>query len=214
MVPAGRWTRRLAVAGWLALSCAAAVQADWLITKGRTRIETQGTWEIREARVVFTDTSGRLVALPTVLIDLEASRLATEAARVTPTPTAVAATPTPLAVMTDAAAARVAEAGDAASQGHRDGGDEVPDVTFYSASWCGWCRKTRALLTELGVAYSERDIDKDPNARSEMLRLTGGALGVPVLDIGGTVVRGYSPDRIKALLVPQAAQTSPDGPGQ
>ena len=32
-------------------------------------------------------------------------------------------------------------------------------VMLYALSTCGWCRRTRALLDELGVAYDLTDVD-------------------------------------------------------
>jgi len=199
------WIRRAAAVGVAVLACAGVARADWLVMKGRTRIETRGAWEVNGNQVVFTNRDGRLVTLPVILIDLEASRMATAEARVTPAPTPISATPTPLAVVTDEDVAHVGP-GAAAEENDGTAASGQPSVTLYSTSWCGWCRKTRALLAELGVQYVELDVDRDPRARSELLRLTGGSFGVPVLDIGGTVVRGYSPDRIKALLAPPPSE--------
>jgi glutaredoxin len=179
------------------VGCVATAGADWLVTRGRTRIETRGAWQVKGGRVIFTDLGGRLVTLPVALLDIEASRRATAEASVAPDPTVVPATPTPLAVLTDSDVAHVGQGGALTAAAPESG---QPAVTLYSARWCGWCRKTKVLLAELGVQYVERDIDREPAARSELLRLTHGSLGVPVLDIGGALVRGYSPDRIKSLL--------------
>lgn len=32
-------------------------------------------------------------------------------------------------------------------------------VILYALSTCGWCKKTKALLNELGVAYDYTDVD-------------------------------------------------------
>ncbi|OGO07604.1 MAG: NrdH-redoxin [Chloroflexi bacterium RBG_13_57_8] len=32
-------------------------------------------------------------------------------------------------------------------------------VMLYALSTCGWCKKTKALLNELGVAYDYTDVD-------------------------------------------------------
>ncbi len=77
---------------------------------------------------------------------------------------------------------------------------EEPAVTLYATSWCGWCRKTRSLLTELDVVYREVDVENDPEGRKEFHSKTGGRSGVPVLDVAGTLVRGYNEKRIRRLL--------------
>jgi glutaredoxin len=77
-------------------------------------------------------------------------------------------------------------------------------VVLYATQWCGACRSARQWLDEQGIAYVEKDIEKDPSAADELLRKakTAGisASGVPVLDINGTLVQGFDPGRIKSLL--------------
>ena len=38
-------------------------------------------------------------------------------------------------------------------------GRKSKDIMLYALSTCGWCKKTRALLEELGVAYDYEYID-------------------------------------------------------
>ena len=73
------------------------------------------------------------------------------------------------------------------------------DVVVYSATWCGWCRKTLAWLDERGIDYENRDIDANPGYRRELVRKVGGA-SIPVVEIDGELVRGYDPERMGALL--------------
>lgn len=39
-------------------------------------------------------------------------------------------------------------------------GRESSKILLYTLSTCIWCRKTKALLSELGVAYDYIDVDK------------------------------------------------------
>ncbi len=73
-------------------------------------------------------------------------------------------------------------------------------VTLYATNWCGWCRKTRTLLNELEVEFREVDVEKDAKGRQEFESKTGGRSGVPVLDIAGTIVRGFNEKRIRQLV--------------
>lgn len=73
-----------------------------------------------------------------------------------------------------------------------------PPIELFSTSWCGYCRKARALLTELGVPFFESDVEKDREARARRDRLTESP-GVPVLALGREVVKGYNEERIRAL---------------
>jgi len=72
-------------------------------------------------------------------------------------------------------------------------------VVVYTTSWCGWCRKTMAWLNEQGVAYENRDIERNPAWRDELIEKTGGT-SIPVVEIDGELIRGFSPDRMAELL--------------
>ncbi|MEI7833066.1 MAG: glutaredoxin family protein [bacterium] len=46
-------------------------------------------------------------------------------------------------------------------------GKEIVPLKLYTLSTCGWCRKTKALLGELGVAYEYIDVDTLPAPEKE-----------------------------------------------
>ncbi len=78
------------------------------------------------------------------------------------------------------------------------------DVTLYALSTCVWCKKTRALLEELGVAYDYEYVDLAAPARqdeveAEIVALAGRA-GYPTLVAKDGYVIGYRPDEIRKLL--------------
>jgi glutaredoxin 3 len=83
-------------------------------------------------------------------------------------------------------------------------GPPTARVILYTAPWCGFCKKAAEHLREKGIAFQERDIEKDRLAASELsrkLREAGSqGAGVPVLDIDGTLVIGFSRERIDRLL--------------
>jgi len=72
------------------------------------------------------------------------------------------------------------------------------DVIMYGTSWCGFCAKTRLLLDEHDITYFEYDIEASQEGYKQFVDL--GGRGVPVLQIGGEVVKGYNPSRIVALI--------------
>ncbi|HEY6640759.1 glutaredoxin family protein [Povalibacter sp.] len=72
------------------------------------------------------------------------------------------------------------------------------DVVLYATTWCGYCRKTRELLTRQGVPYREFDIEASDEGRARYEALGGN--GVPVLDVRGTVIHGYDERRILSAL--------------
>ncbi len=69
-------------------------------------------------------------------------------------------------------------------------------VVLYATEWCGYCEKTRKLFAEHDVPYVEYDIEESTQAYQEYRRL--GGRGVPVVAANGTVIHGYSPQRILA----------------
>lgn len=78
------------------------------------------------------------------------------------------------------------------------------DVILYGASWCGACKQAKQYFTQKGVPFVEKDIEKEPGARSEMLakaREQGvNASGIPVIDVKGRLIGGFNPARIEQLL--------------
>jgi glutaredoxin len=96
----------------------------------------------------------------------------------------------------DAARARRARlAGSAAPAQAAPGSSHI---VLYSAQWCGACRKAKRYLDRRGVDYEERDIDRQHNAE-ELQRKTG-ARAIPVIDVDGRVLTGFSPVAYDALI--------------
>lgn len=71
-------------------------------------------------------------------------------------------------------------------------------VVLYATDWCGYCKKTRHFLENRKISYIEYDIEKSKQGREAYDRLGGG--GIPLIEVNGTLVRGYSPDEILAAL--------------
>lgn len=77
----------------------------------------------------------------------------------------------------------------------------VPDqhaVTLYTQDACEYSEMVRLHLESRGQRYAERDVDRDPDARKELLDL--GAQSTPVTVIDGEVVVGYDEESIDELL--------------
>jgi glutaredoxin len=72
-------------------------------------------------------------------------------------------------------------------------------VTLYGASWCPSCRQTRTWLEQKGIPYVDKDIDESMVAR-QTLRQLNPAGTIPVIDIDGQVVLGYSPGAIERAI--------------
>lgn len=101
----------------------------------------------------------------------------------------------------DAARARevqVARGGGVRQRASFGPGASAPPVILYSADWCGACRKAKRHLARRGVAYEERDVD-EPEVAAELLRKTG-SRSIPVIDVGGRVLTGFSAGSYDALI--------------
>lgn len=55
------------------------------------------------------------------------------------------------------------------------------DLIVYTTSWCSDCHRAKFLLDEYGIAYDERDIERDAAALAYVLQVNGGRRTVPTL---------------------------------
>ena len=55
---------------------------------------------------------------------------------------------------------------------------------MYSTSWCGDCRRAKKFLKERGVAFTEINIDEDPDAEDLVMTVNEGLRKVPTIKIG------------------------------
>jgi glutaredoxin len=117
-----------------------------------------------------------------------------------PAPEAPAAAP-PVNRVPTAPVAAAAQPDSAPPAARAPDGEAVADgpVVVYTTSWCPWCRKTLAWLDEQGVAYVNKDIERNLAWRRELIEKTGQA-AIPVVEIEGEIIRGFDPERMKELL--------------
>lgn len=71
-------------------------------------------------------------------------------------------------------------------------------VVLYSAEWCGACKMAKRHLDDMGINYEVVDVDEGDNL-DELVAKTG-QRGIPVLDVGGRIVNGFSPDEYDELI--------------
>ena len=71
-------------------------------------------------------------------------------------------------------------------------------VVLYATDWCGYCKQTKRFLDSKGIPFKEFDIEKDAEARKAYEAL--GGRGIPLIDVNGTLIRGFDPDEILAAL--------------
>lgn len=69
------------------------------------------------------------------------------------------------------------------------------DVVLYAIEVCEVCDLVGVLLEERGVAFERKNADNNPEVQAELTEVAG-VFGVPVLAIGGEVIKGYNKDLI------------------
>ena len=83
-------------------------------------------------------------------------------------------------------------------------GEKKGDITLFALSTCGWCRKTRDLLNELGVEYSYIYVDLvDPSEKAEVMKEVerwNPSCSFPTLVIDNKCIVGFKDDAIKKEL--------------
>ncbi len=72
-------------------------------------------------------------------------------------------------------------------------------VTLYGASWCPSCRQTRTWLEQKGIPYVDKDIDESMVARQTLRQLNPSGT-IPVIDVDGQILVGYSPPAIERAI--------------
>ncbi|MEO8862872.1 MAG: glutaredoxin domain-containing protein [Candidatus Saccharimonadales bacterium] len=72
-------------------------------------------------------------------------------------------------------------------------------IQIYSATWCAFCHAAKDYLDKLGVSYEDHDIESDPKNADEAVKKSG-QMGIPVLDIDGTIIVGFDRPKIDAAL--------------
>lgn len=72
-------------------------------------------------------------------------------------------------------------------------------VTVYSTPSCPWCKKVKEFLKENKIEFENKDVSSDEAAKKEMVDKSG-QMGVPVLDINGTIIIGFDVEKIKSAL--------------
>jgi glutaredoxin len=110
--------------------------------------------------------------------------------------------------LASAAPAQPSPASQPSSQESDPGGGGRPSakvaVIIYGAEWCGACHDAARYLRSKGIAYVEKDVEKDPSAAREMqqkLARNGLRSGsIPVIDVRGRVMVGFNPSEVDSAL--------------
>lgn len=72
-------------------------------------------------------------------------------------------------------------------------------VTIYSTPTCVYCHAVKDFFDQNNVEYTELDVAADLEARKQMVDKSG-QMGVPVIDIDGSIVIGFDEGRLKEII--------------
>ncbi|MGM9972626.1 MAG: glutaredoxin family protein [Clostridiaceae bacterium] len=72
-------------------------------------------------------------------------------------------------------------------------------IKVYTTNSCPWCVKAKNYLKAKGFEYEEVNVQTDLEGRKEMLAKSN-QMGVPVLDINGSVIVGFDKPAIDEAL--------------
>ena len=84
-------------------------------------------------------------------------------------------------------------------------GENKGKVMIYALSTCIWCRKTKQLFKDKGIAYDYCDVDMEEGAEKEavkkIIKKWNPSVSFPTVVINDKdAVLGYQPDEIKEKL--------------
>jgi glutaredoxin-like YruB-family protein len=72
-------------------------------------------------------------------------------------------------------------------------------IKVYSTNTCPWCVKAKDYLKSKDITFEDINVTDNMDAREEMV-LKSKQMGVPVLDINGTIIIGFDKPAIDLAL--------------
>lgn len=73
------------------------------------------------------------------------------------------------------------------------------NITMYSTSWCGVCKRARAYMEAKHIGFTELDVDSDTAARKRALALNPQG-SVPTFAVDDEVLIGFDPASLEARI--------------
>jgi monothiol glutaredoxin len=74
-----------------------------------------------------------------------------------------------------------------------------PEITAYLKTQCGWSNGVRAVLKKYDLAYTEKDIIKNPAFRWEMEQKSGQPLS-PCVEVNGQMLADISGEELEQWM--------------
>ena len=75
----------------------------------------------------------------------------------------------------------------------------MKSVMIYSTPTCPFCIRAKQFLKDNNIEFTHYDVGSDQAKAEEMMKKSG-QMGVPVLDIEGTIIVGFDKEKIKEVL--------------
>jgi len=72
-------------------------------------------------------------------------------------------------------------------------------ITIYSTPTCPYCVMAKDYLKKKGIKYTDINVAEDKEKAQEMIKKSG-QMGVPVLDVNGTIIIGFDEGAIEEAL--------------
>ena len=76
----------------------------------------------------------------------------------------------------------------------------MKNVIVYSTNTCPYCDMTKRWLKDNNIVFVEKNVQEDYDAAEEMMAKSG-QMGVPVIDIDGTIIIGFDVNKLKKMLL-------------
>jgi len=78
--------------------------------------------------------------------------------------------------------------------------DKKKKVILYMTDWWPACLQAKSYFVKKGIEFTEVNVEKDRNGQQEMLKKSGGYRGIPLIDINGTILRGFNQRAVDQAL--------------
>lgn len=75
----------------------------------------------------------------------------------------------------------------------------MANVIIYSTPTCPYCHKAKEFFKEKDIEYTDYNVADDQAKADEMIKKSG-QMGVPVIDIDGTIIVGFNKQKIEEKL--------------
>lgn len=72
-------------------------------------------------------------------------------------------------------------------------------ITIYTTPSCVYCKVAKDYFQKNNLEYKEINVAIDEEAQQEMIKKSG-QMGVPVIDVNGTIVIGFNKMQIEKAL--------------